>query len=141
MKLWKMNASLDKYESIEALSVTMTRNLCLDHLRRQKFTETGNDRAFAGILNQDPSPHDLMEKSETMEIIGNIIENLPEIYRDVIRLKDIDGFSYEEISEKTRMNINTLRVNLSRARKMVRDELLKFSYGKRGNKKAPGEVL
>ncbi len=140
-KLWKMNASLDKYESVDALAVTMTKNLCLDQLRRQKFTERGNESSFNMIRNEESSPLDTLVRNETLAIIGNIIENLPELYREVIRLKDIDGFSYEEIAQKTMMNINTLRVNLSRARKMVREEYIKYSYEQRGNKAASGEVL
>ena len=36
VKLWGMRNELDKYNSIEALSIRITRNLCLDHLRRRK---------------------------------------------------------------------------------------------------------
>jgi RNA polymerase sigma-70 factor (ECF subfamily) len=141
MKLWKMNASLDKYESVDALAVTMTKNLCLDQLRKQKFTERGTDGSFSMIRNEESSPHEALERNETVTIIENIIGNLPEIYREIIRLKDIDGFSYEEIARKTLTNINTLRVNLSRARKMVREEFIKYSYEKRGNKAASRKVL
>jgi RNA polymerase sigma-70 factor (ECF subfamily) len=59
----------------------------------------------------------------------------------MIQLRDIDGLSYEEISEKTHQNINTLRVNLSRARKIVRDEYKKSLYEYRGDKKAAGKIL
>ena len=140
-KLWRMNASLDKYESVDALAVTMTKNLCLDQLRRQKFTERGSESSFSQIMNEEPSPHDALERRETISIIEYIIGNLPDLYREVIRLKDIEGLSYEEISQKIFMNINTLRVNLSRARKMVREEFIKYSYEKRGNKGASEEVL
>ena len=54
-----------------------------------------------------------------------IINDLPGIYREIIQLRDIEELSYEEIAEKTGQNINTLRVNLSRARKNVRDEFKK----------------
>jgi RNA polymerase sigma factor (sigma-70 family) len=82
-----------------------------------------------------------MERSEIWSIIGSIIDSLPEAYREVLRLRDIEGFSYEEITEKTRLNINTLRVNLSRGRKMVRDEFIKYSNENRGNQGAAGKVL
>jgi RNA polymerase sigma-70 factor (ECF subfamily) len=141
VRLWKMNSSLEKYESVEALAVTMTRNLCLDQLRRQKFVERGNEQTLSLFRSQEPSPHERIERMETMSIIDNIIENLPQVYREVIRLRDIEGFSYEEISQKTFMNINTLRVNISRARKMVREKFLKYSYEQGRNKSASGEVL
>ena len=62
-----------------------------------------------------------------------IINNLPGIYREIIQLRDIEELSYEEIAEKTGQNINTLRVNLSRARKFVRDEYKKQNDEFRGN--------
>ncbi len=63
-----------------------------------------------------------------------IINNLPEMYRDIIQLRDIEELTYEEIADKTGQNINTLRVNLSRARKSVRDEFKKYYNEFRGNK-------
>ena len=63
-----------------------------------------------------------------------IINNLPEMYREIIQLRDIEELSYDEIADKTGQNINTLRVNLSRARKIVRDEYKKHNNEFRGNK-------
>ena len=41
-----------------------------------------------------------MEISESGDIIRSIIENLPSIYKIIIKLRDIEGFSYEEAAEK-----------------------------------------
>jgi len=71
----------------------------------------------------------------------HIIDKLPDIYKDVIRLREIDGLSYEEIADKTEQNINTLRVTLSRARKMIRDEFNKYQYERRGIKEVDRQVL
>ncbi len=131
VKLWKMNESLDKYDSIEALASTMTRNFCIDQIRKRKHIDNAGENTFGPFLSDEPSPDEKMERSETLSIIWEIINNLPEAYKEVLRLRDIDGLSYEEISEKTSQNINTLRVNLSRGRKMVRDEFIKYSYERR----------
>jgi RNA polymerase sigma-70 factor (ECF subfamily) len=66
---------------------------------------------------------------------------LPDIYRDAIQMRDIEGQSYEEIVEKTEQNINTLRVTLSRARKMIREEFNKYQYERRGIKEVDRKVL
>lgn len=128
VKLWKMNKKLEEYESVDALAVTMIRNHCIDQLRKQKFIEPGdnNNNTFALYRDSEPTPHEKLERSETSSIINRIIDNLPEIYRDIIRLRDIEGLEYEEIAKKTGQNINTLRVNLSRARKSVRDEYNRY---------------
>lgn len=141
VKLWKMNETLGRYNSVEALASTMTRNICIDRIRKQKHTDNSGDNAFGLLPDNDLSPHEKIEQSETLLIIGNIIENLPETYREVVKLRDIEGYSYEEISEMTGLNINTLRVNLSRGRKIVRDDFIKYSNGHGKNQAAAGKVL
>jgi RNA polymerase sigma factor (sigma-70 family) len=125
IKLWKMNTRLEEYESVEALALTMLRNYCIDQIRKQKYIESGEDRAFSQFHDTEPTPVEKLENKETSDLMNRIINDLPEIYREVIQLRDVEEFSYEEIADRTGQNINTLRVNLSRARKIVRDEFKK----------------
>ena len=141
IKLWKMNTRLGEYKSIEALASAMTKNYCIDQLRKVKQFKDRNDNPLALVQASEPTPHEQMERSETASIIGRIIEKLPETYREMIQLRDIDGLSYEKIAIQTNQNINTLRVNLSRARKMIRDEYKRHLYEYRGNKKTAGKIL
>ncbi|HBC78030.1 MAG TPA: RNA polymerase subunit sigma-70 [Bacteroidales bacterium] len=134
VKLWKMNAKIDEYESVEALAVTMVRNYCIDQIRRQKFQEPAGNNSFSLYQDPQPSPLEKLESSEMTAIMHSIINGLPQIYREIIQLRDIEELSYEEIADKTGQNINTLRVNLSRARKNVRDEFNKRNNESRGNK-------
>jgi RNA polymerase sigma-70 factor (ECF subfamily) len=126
VRLWKMNTKLEEYESVDALAVTMIRNHCIDQLRKQKYVEPAENNTFAVYHDPEPTPLERLERSETTSIMNRIIDGLPEIYREIIRLRDIEGLSYEEIADKTGQNINTLRVNLSRARKSVRDEFKRY---------------
>lgn len=135
VKLWKINTKLEEYESVEALAVTMIKNYSIDQLRKQKYIEPADSNAFSLYHDTEPSPQDKLEISETSAIMHRIINDLPEIYREIIQLRDIEEQSYEEIAEKTGQNINTLRVNLSRARKSVRDEFKKYVNESGGNKK------
>jgi RNA polymerase sigma-70 factor (ECF subfamily) len=55
---------------------------------------------------------------------------LPEKQKLVIHLRDVEGYSFEEMSEVLEMDEVALRVNLSRARKKVKEEILKIvNYG------------
>jgi RNA polymerase sigma-70 factor (ECF subfamily) len=134
VKLWKMNTRLEEYESVEALAVTMVKNYCIDQIRKQKYIELGENGAFSLYHDSEPSPQEKLESKETSALMHRIINNLPEMYRDIIQLRDIEELTYEEIADKTGQNINTLRVNLSRARKSVRDEFKKYYNEFRGNK-------
>ena len=52
---------------------------------------------------------------------------MPGLQRTVMQLRDIEQLTYEEIGELTGLEVNAIRVNLSRARKKVRDEFLKIN--------------
>jgi len=134
IKLWNMGRKLEEYKSIGALATTMIKNFCIDQIRKKKhfIQEESEGKDF-----QNPgsaSPYELMESRESEDILYHIIDQLPDIYKDAIRLREMEGLSYEEIAEKTDQNINTLRVTLSRARKIVREEFNKYQYERRGIK-------
>jgi RNA polymerase sigma factor (sigma-70 family) len=134
IKLWNMREKVSEYKSIEALATTMTRNYCIDQLRKQKLVYQAQQNNQDYHLITSPSPHEQIENRESEEIIRNIIEHLPDLYKVIIKLRDIEGFSYEEIAEKTGQNINTLRVTSSRARGLIRDEYKKYQNDDRGTK-------
>jgi RNA polymerase sigma factor (sigma-70 family) len=141
IKLWNMGNKLDEYKSIGALATTMIKNFCIDQLRKKKhFMQDENE----GKDLQNPgseSPFELLESRESEDIIYHIINQLPDIYKVVIELREIEGLSYEEIVGKTAQNINTLRVTLSRARKIIREEFNKYQYERRGIKEVDRKVL
>jgi RNA polymerase sigma-70 factor (ECF subfamily) len=141
IKLWKLGDKLNNYNSIGALAITMIKNFCIDQLRKRKHQIQEEVDRQDQIKSDNASPFEIMESKESSEILHNIINSLPDIYKDVIQLREIDGLSYEEIADKTAQNINTLRVTLSRARKMIRDEFNKFQYERRGIKEIDRKVL
>jgi RNA polymerase sigma-70 factor (ECF subfamily) len=141
IKLWSFGEKLNEYNSIRALATTMIKNYCIDQVRKKKHfvpEEPGNQE-YQNIMA--PSPYDLMESRESNDIINHIIDQLPDIYKVVIKLRDIEEMPYEEIAAKTEQNINTLRVTLSRARKMIREEYNKYQYERRGIKQVDRKVL
>jgi len=141
IKLWKMGEKLNEYNSIDALATTMTKNYCIDQLRKQKHIHLDEQKKQDNDYTSSPSPHEQMENRETNDIIHKIIDRLPDAYKIMIRLRDIEGLSYEEIAENTDQNINTLRVTLSRARRLIRDEYNKYQYERRGIKQVARKVL
>ncbi|HBL78001.1 MAG: hypothetical protein A2W90_01155 [Bacteroidetes bacterium GWF2_42_66] len=129
LKLWQKREELAKVENVEAFAMRMVRNRCLDMIRLNRSVPVEDDKIRR--LNDGKSDPDReMDLSETALLVRNAIEKLPEVQRQVMWLRDIEQMEYEEIAGITEMEINALRVNLSRARKKVRDELLKHqNYG------------
>ena len=125
VKLWGMRNELGKYNSIEALSIRITRNLCLDQLRRRKVN---NDALKAEKYKEagfSVTPFETLEKKENAELIHTLINALPEPQRSLVHLRHLEGKEYEEIAEMVNMNINAIRVSISRARKQMREMLEK----------------
>ena len=126
IKLWGMRKKLANYRSIEALATTMTRNHCLDQLRRRGRQVSDDPGRERGISEEDIEKQ--MENRESYNRVLAIVDGLPQRYASWIRMRDIDELDYDEIVRATGDNINTIRVNLSRARKMVREKLKELYY-------------
>jgi RNA polymerase sigma-70 factor (ECF subfamily) len=141
IKLWNMGGKIDEYNSIGALAATMTKNICIDLIRKKKHLVQEGYEGMELNGQDNSSPYELMASRESEDILYRIINQLPEIYKEVIKLREIDGLTYEEIAFKTKQNINTLRVNLSRARKMIREEFNKYQYERRGTEEVNRKVL
>ena len=125
VKLWEMRTELKDYNSIEALAVRITRNLCLDHLRKKKVKQ---EAAKSEKLIQDAnrvSPEDQLERQEEKELLHTLISALPEPQRSLVHLRHLEEKEYEEIAEMVNMNVNAIRVSISRARKQMREMLEK----------------
>ena len=127
LKLWKMNSKLAKYDSIEALAMTMLRNRCIDLLRKENKL---SDLSVVHIQKNSTSDERRIEARSEVEILHRVMQGLPEMQRAVLHLREIEQYEFEEIAEVLGIEVNAIRVNLSRARKKMRDELLKHrNYG------------
>ena len=127
LKMWTMGSKLDRYNDVCALGVIMTKNSCLDMLRKWKHIRSDSDENLNVDVDPSPSPYDKIVSAEDESILLRIIDELPPLYRDLVQLRDINGLSYEEIAGMNNVNINTLRVTLSRARQIIKEKYLKYS--------------
>lgn len=126
LKLWQKKDTLAEIENIEAFAMRMTRNRCLDLIKANKTIaiDAETDRKMKA---KTVDVHSKVELSESANQIKLLINKLPDLQRTVMHLRDIEQFTYDEIAETTDMSVNAIRVNLSRARKKVRDEFLRLS--------------
>jgi RNA polymerase sigma-70 factor (family 1) len=126
LKLWQKRNDLAEIENIEAFAMRMTRNRCLDVIKANKVVpiDSNIDRK---LKEETIDVHSKVELSESANQIKMLINKLPDLQRAVMHLRDIEQFSYDEIAEATNIKVNAIRVNLSRARKKVRDEFIKMN--------------
>lgn len=129
LKLWQKRDELSAVENLEAFAMRMMRNRCLDVIRNRRTVSMEVVRKNR-LPDEETRNSDDVEMADSVHLVKRIMADLPDLQRTVIHLRDIEQLEYEEIAETTGLNVNAIRVNLSRARKKVRDEILKIqNYG------------
>ena len=119
LKLWRMRDELDNYNSVDALSVTITKHLCLNRLKvsqREREDLTG-----IVFIDENHSPAEQLEQKDSVTQVMLIIDQLPGLQQAVLRMKHIDELEIKEIAALTGSSPEAIRVNLSRARKKVKE--------------------
>ena len=133
VKLWKKRDELDNINNLRTLAITMTKNECIDVLRRWRFSEKNDVDSTAQQEKSDSlSPLENMVSDETRNMMRQIISDMESPYKEIITMREIEGLPYEEIAGMTSLTVNNLRVIVSRARQMIKEEYLKKHgpYGK-----------
>lgn len=123
LKLWQMRGELDNVHNLEAFVSRMVKNKCVDQLRiNRKVVIRDSPDIRKEKANAEP---DRVVLKETTCRVWSLMAQLPEQQQTVMYLRDIEQNEFKEIEDKTGLSINAIRTNLSRARKKVREELLK----------------
>lgn len=130
VKLWSKNEKLDSYNSVEAVAMTMTKNYCLDQLKSKRANNL--KITHSNFVSSEPSLDHKIEANDSLVWVEKMIDQLPEQQRLIIQLRDIEECEFSEIAKITEMNETAVRVALSRARKTIREYMLKtHSHGVR----------
>lgn len=101
----------------------MVRNRCLDHLRKKGVpTEYLKPYDTYGIIDDD----DAQERSQTEARLWTAIDSLPEKCREVFIMSKRDGLKYEEIADELGLSVNTVRNQISKALKVLKEGIHKI---------------
>lgn len=99
----------------------IVRNTCMTRLRERKsaalFSSDGPDR----LDRTSPNPEQSLLLKENIDVLRSCIEGLPAEYREVLVLRELEEFSYQQISETTGTASGTVMSRLNRARKRLSD--------------------
>ena len=125
-KLWNKRDELPDIENPEAFCVTLVKNLSLDFLRSPRANRREEEIESVFTLATDSSPEKELETKDKEQQIRQLINRLPENQRQVLRLRGIDDCSMDEIEQITGLNAVNVRVLLSRARKVIREQFEKL---------------
>ena len=99
--------------------------------KRQELTidaELENDEGETfcmadALATRDASPYECAEHAQLGERVVAALRSLPEAFREVVVLREIEGFGYEEIAEMLDVNLGTVKSRLMRGRAALREAL------------------
>ncbi|MDR3238849.1 MAG: sigma-70 family RNA polymerase sigma factor [Clostridiales bacterium] len=115
IKIYHSLASCKAWESFKAWAARITVNTALDELRRRKNKQAVNLEDTC-IAAPDGAPDEIAASRETLRDILSAIHKLPDDYRTLIILRDLQGFTYDELSRALSLPMGTVKSKLSRAR-------------------------
>jgi len=123
MKLWLKRKHIAQHPNIQGLVFSTARNHCIDILRKKKLDI--NDASFQLEIVKSENGRETLEWKELNTIIKKIVSNLSEQQKEVIIMRDLDGYEFIEIAAAMQLKVEHVRVLLSRARKQVSVQLEK----------------
>jgi len=127
-KLWQKREKLDDYKNVEAYAMTMTKNYCLDQLKSKRADNL--TLVHSNYKKNETALERVIELKDSVNKVHQIIEGLSDKQKLIIQLRDIEQYSFDEITEIVDMKPTAVRVTLSRARQIVREKLIKkHQYG------------
>lgn len=132
IKIWKRKEQYEQLENKEAWCMTVTRNMAIDKTRSRKV-RTDDIDAYFNIKDKTPLADLNLEQKERMNSILKLLNDLPEQQRQIIHLRDVEGYTYKEIAEITENSLDFVKVSLHRARKNLKEALLKRNFKRHDN--------
>ena len=124
-RVWRARDKVLSEPYPRAYVCRMTRNLAIDRLRARRQNV---DQDWGGYTDGDRE----VAIKDMAQFTRQVIASLPERQRVAIEMRDVEGYEIEEIAAILECDTASVRMNISRARKRVRDEVFKaLNYGEK----------
>ena len=120
LRLWDMRERLSSEGRLKSLAMTMARNLYLDQQRHESYSAAMPDKIDIAVDDRRA------ELRDETRIIRDIVAQLPPLQQQIFRMKEIEGYTAEEIMQIMGCSADNLRRNLSRARTKIRETYIKI---------------
>ena len=125
LRLWDMRQNIHAEDNLKALAITIMRNKFYDQCRHEERNFT-TDRVMEVSIEDRRS-----EQRDEVNLIKQIVAQLPPLQQQIFRMKEIEGYDASEIMQITGCSAENLRKNLSRARMRIREEFVRLTAVRR----------
>lgn len=125
ISVWERAEKIDEDSSLKSFLFTLVRNRCLNYIRDMKV-EDRNKRLYLEAHVYSDSL-DIIEDNALIENIKHFIEDLPEQCKEVFKMRTMYGYKYKEIAEEMDISIDTVKVQLKRAKDKLKIRFSDYS--------------
>lgn len=123
LRLWSMRDELDRHANPKALAMTILRNKANDRWRRCRLER----ESVQTVMPCGTSEEERAEAADDVRLIEHIVNGLPPLQSRIFRMKEMEGYEADEIMAITGCTSESLRQNLSRARRRIREEFIRIT--------------
>ena len=134
IKIFKNVSSFNMNSTFKVWMYRIVVNTCIDFKRRKSINAVSIDETIdlgsgreiqREISDESNNPDALIERNYSTQLVNDAINMLEDDFKTIIILRDIKGFTYDEISEILACNLGTVKSRLSRGRKRLKELLEK----------------
>lgn len=118
IKLWTRRSDLVIARSVKSYLFLMLRNGLIDILRRKDKTIHFEEGSFPELPNEETQ-----SEFDRYAMLNNAMEKLPEQRRRILELAVYESCSYAQIAEKLQISLNTVKTQMGRAYRFLKEEL------------------
>lgn len=126
LSLWEKREKIDFNQSLKPYLFTSTYNRCLNFIRDNKKFNNNALSLYTLEQNTTTNNYDALVGSEIIGEIEQAIEKLPEKCRLIFTLSRFDELKYAEIADKLNISIKTVEAQMSKALKILKEELAQY---------------
>jgi RNA polymerase sigma-70 factor (ECF subfamily) len=134
LRAWRAFSGYRGQASFGTWLMAILTNLWRDKLRKTQIPQESLDESLEGaegplqkqFQDQQPGPENLAEAAEANSVLGRMLQELKPEYKEALVLRDIQGFSYEEVAAITGSNLGTVKSRINRARTLMKEKVLRF---------------
>jgi RNA polymerase sigma-70 factor (ECF subfamily) len=137
LKVFENFDQLREPEHVRAWVLRIAKNFCLMKRRKSQFApaeelslddympalDGGSGQVKLQIADWSSLPEDHMLRAELRDVLDEAIADLPDIYRMVVLLRDVEELSTEETAQVLDINLDAVKTRLHRARLAIRQKL------------------
>ena len=122
LRVWECRSEWEQIGSLEAFAIATCRNRALDVTKRAGRNNASLDK----IDSAQPSIFHLqssIEAREQLSLVRRLMDDLPEVQRTIMLLRDIEGKTYQEIAQLLDISETQVKVYLHRARTKIKERI------------------